>query len=297
MTNLLIAMMNDTYVEVKDQAKLQWMVQMFHIAQEYRSPSRLNVVLLIADIFTFIERKDEADERLKHPEDKPKLSLQDFIQDIRIKFKKFAAGELPGLHASRVESELETYLTTLDQATEDTKMNTRARPRGSGQEGLQFLGIDSASHAAALPQEQRRRSNSNKAPIAKLTELLKNQKKGVQRSMRMLNNVVSSKAPKWCKLSSWSWTGFSAESFSPLRLATGAAATVASFRGSSDASRQEVLHRSALWRFKLKRKLLRLHNRQKMDAEAIRDQLAFLGKARDQYLAAQGEHRPIIFDD
>eukprot|EP00961_Rhodomonas_salina_P088350 1188185-Rhodomonas_salina.1 len=98
---LPVAIMNDTYSEVKEQSKLQWMVpnsatsyapptksplppyapptksplppyetpskyplvQMFYIAKEYRSPSRLNLALLIVDVVYFVRYKENINRR------------------------------------------------------------------------------------------------------------------------------------------------------------------------------------------------------------------------------------------
>lgn len=34
LVTLLIAIMTDTYMDVKDQSKLEWMIEMFYIAKE-----------------------------------------------------------------------------------------------------------------------------------------------------------------------------------------------------------------------------------------------------------------------
>ena len=40
LVNLLIAIMNDTFVDVKDHSKLEWMIEMHNLAKEYRCESR-----------------------------------------------------------------------------------------------------------------------------------------------------------------------------------------------------------------------------------------------------------------
>jgi hypothetical protein len=36
LVNLLIAIMNDSYTDVKDHSKLEWMIEMLNLAKEYR---------------------------------------------------------------------------------------------------------------------------------------------------------------------------------------------------------------------------------------------------------------------
>jgi hypothetical protein len=40
LVNLLIAIMNDTFVDVKDHSKLEWMIEMHNLAKEYRCESK-----------------------------------------------------------------------------------------------------------------------------------------------------------------------------------------------------------------------------------------------------------------
>ena len=97
MVNLLIAMMNSTYTEVKEQAKLEWMIEMFHIAKEYRSPSRLNVFMLVWDILLFIWPRKEINTRMKKLLETPGVGLFGWYEDTRFKFKKFQCGDLPAI--------------------------------------------------------------------------------------------------------------------------------------------------------------------------------------------------------
>jgi len=57
MVNLLVAMMSDTYAQVKNHSRLEWMIEMLHTARRYRSPSRLNVLLLLRDACNFVMQR------------------------------------------------------------------------------------------------------------------------------------------------------------------------------------------------------------------------------------------------
>ncbi|KAJ1474457.1 hypothetical protein T484DRAFT_1832269 [Baffinella frigidus] len=71
LVNLLIALMNDTYVAVKDQSRLEWMIEMFQIAKEYRSPSRLNVIMLLKDVIIFIMNHKDISARMRQLQETP----------------------------------------------------------------------------------------------------------------------------------------------------------------------------------------------------------------------------------
>ena len=58
MVNLLVAIMSDTYAEVKSNSRLEWMIEMLHTARRYRAPSRLNVLFVLHDtVMFFLQRK------------------------------------------------------------------------------------------------------------------------------------------------------------------------------------------------------------------------------------------------
>ena len=116
LVNLLIAIMNDTYAEVKNHSKLEWMVAMLHLAKEYRSPSRLNAVMLVYDIMMFIARKSEIDARLSKlvGDQKPK-TLWAWVDDCRFKFKKFQCGDIPSVAVSDQRKALELLLLELEE--------------------------------------------------------------------------------------------------------------------------------------------------------------------------------------
>jgi len=115
MVNLLIAMMNSTYTEVKEQAKLEWMIEMLHIAKEYRSPSRLNVVMFLWDILSFMWRKTEVDARMKKLVETPGVGLLGWYEDNRFKFKKFQCGDLPAIEITEEIKDLRKLLDKLEQ--------------------------------------------------------------------------------------------------------------------------------------------------------------------------------------
>jgi hypothetical protein len=108
--------MNDTYAEVKNHSKLEWMVAMLHLAKEYRSPSRLNAVMLIYDIMMFIARKAEIDARLSKlvGDQKPK-TFWAWVDDCRFKFKKFQCGDIPSVAVNDQRKALELLLLELEE--------------------------------------------------------------------------------------------------------------------------------------------------------------------------------------
>ena len=91
LVNLLIAIMNDSYSDVKQHSKLEWMIKMFHMAKEYRSMSRLNVLSLLYDVTIFCWNKTEIDSRFKKLIGPRMPGLANYMEDFRIKFKKFQA--------------------------------------------------------------------------------------------------------------------------------------------------------------------------------------------------------------
>jgi len=107
LVNLLIALMNDTYVTVKDQSRLEWMIEMFHIAKEYRSPSRLNVIMLLNDVVIFIMKRKEINARMRQLQETPGVGIFGWYEYLRFKFRKFQSGDLPALG----EKERLRYLT------------------------------------------------------------------------------------------------------------------------------------------------------------------------------------------
>ena len=157
LVNLLIAMMNDTvrpfppwpssthsargrggggracgdltpsftqYTEVKEQAKLEWMIEMFHIAKEYRSPSRLNILLLVWDMVTFLYNRAEVETRMKKLIEKPGIGFFGWWDDIRFKFRKFQYGDLPAVDVTETIAEtladMNVVQLQLHQAKEST---------------------------------------------------------------------------------------------------------------------------------------------------------------------------------
>ena len=116
LANLLIAMMNDTYAEVKENSKLEWMVAMLHLAKEYRSPSRLNAVMLLYDIASFIVRRDEINSRLsKLVGGHVPTTWLEWIEDVRFKFKKFQCRDIPSVPVTEQQQLVDTLLHHLEQ--------------------------------------------------------------------------------------------------------------------------------------------------------------------------------------
>ena len=118
MVNLLVAMMSDTYAQVKNHSRLEWMIEMLHTARRYRSPSRLNVVLLLRDMCNFLvqrrhinrimsEYMSEGHEGIPHLSvhrdvaaplrgwRETRLFLRQYWKDLCFKFYKFECRDLP----------------------------------------------------------------------------------------------------------------------------------------------------------------------------------------------------------
>jgi hypothetical protein len=134
LVNLLIAIMNDTYADVKHHSKLEWMVEMLHLAKEYRSASRLNVMMLFYDIVMFMIRKKEIDARLAnlslygHPtKSEGRLSskghtsqtIGTWIDDCRFKFKKWQHKDIPSQPVTDQRIEIEGLLQELENVQEN----------------------------------------------------------------------------------------------------------------------------------------------------------------------------------
>jgi hypothetical protein len=112
------------YTEVKEQAKLEWMIEMFHIAKEYRSPSRLNILLLVWDMITFLYNRTEVETRMKKLIEKPGIGFFGWWDDIRFKFRKFQYGDLPAVDVTETIAEtladMNVVQLQLHQAKEST---------------------------------------------------------------------------------------------------------------------------------------------------------------------------------
>ena len=112
------------YTEVKEQAKLEWMIEMFHIAKEYRSPSRLNILLLVWDMVTFLYNRAEVETRMKKLIEKPGIGFFGWWDDIRFKFRKFQYGDLPAVDVTETIAEtladMNVVQLQLHQAKEST---------------------------------------------------------------------------------------------------------------------------------------------------------------------------------
>lgn len=117
LVNLLIAIMNDTYMEVKDQSRLQWMIQMYYIAKEYRSPSRLNVIMLIADVVNFLRNIDEVDRRTKKllAKQSTDFSTRGYLEGLRFKFRKFQSRDMPAFEKAEIQRELQKRIQELEE--------------------------------------------------------------------------------------------------------------------------------------------------------------------------------------
>jgi hypothetical protein len=114
LVNLLIALMNDTYVAVKDQSRLEWMIEMFQIAKEYRTPSRLNVLMLLNDVIRFVARYSEVKARMRQLQEKPTPGIFGYYVDLRFQFRKFQCNDLPQLEEAEM---LRDLLARIQQVT------------------------------------------------------------------------------------------------------------------------------------------------------------------------------------
>eukprot|EP00961_Rhodomonas_salina_P260760 3523741-Rhodomonas_salina.2 len=113
LVNLLIAIMNDTYTDVKGRSKLQWMLQMYHVSKEYRSSARLNLATLLWDVLQFGLRKSEVDSRCEKLRS-PQPGLRGWFQDLRFKYKRFQTRDLPALDKKSVQVELSKRVDQLE---------------------------------------------------------------------------------------------------------------------------------------------------------------------------------------
>ncbi|EKX38881.1 hypothetical protein GUITHDRAFT_114987 [Guillardia theta CCMP2712] len=114
--------MNDSYADVKENSKLEWMVEMYHMAKEYRTPSRLNVLLLLYDVLTFIVVKPDIDKRLKQLLGEQQNSLLRKAEDLLFKFKKFQQRDIPCVDLHEKQKELERVL-----ARKESELERRER--------------------------------------------------------------------------------------------------------------------------------------------------------------------------
>jgi len=110
LVNLLIAIMNDSYTDVKDHSKLEWMIEMLNLAKEYRSPSRLNALLLFYDVFSFVSRKREIDARLSKLVGEEPKHLFGWIEQNRFTFKKFLNRDIPPVPAKEQQDAIDALL-------------------------------------------------------------------------------------------------------------------------------------------------------------------------------------------
>jgi len=129
LVNLLIAIMNDSYSDVKQHSKLEWMIKMFHMAKEYRSTSRLNVVLLTYDVSVFWWTKKEIDSRLKKLIGQRMPGLRSYIEDVRIKFKKFQCRDLPAVDIAEQKHKYEEAIELLGQDDSEASLDARVFKR------------------------------------------------------------------------------------------------------------------------------------------------------------------------
>ena len=148
LVNLLIAIMNDTYAEVKRHSKLEWMVEMMQLAKEYRSPSRLNALMLLYDIASFLFRKDDIDQRLAKlvGGQKPKTFFA-WIEDCRFKFKKFQCRDIPSIAVADQQRSVEALISHLDK--QEAPSSHRLPHTTSGTSLLSLPELRSELHAHA----------------------------------------------------------------------------------------------------------------------------------------------------
>jgi hypothetical protein len=115
LVNLLIAIMNDSYSFVKQQSKLEWMIKMFNMAKEYRSPSRLNVVMLTHDFIVYLWTKKDVDSRLNKLIGQRMPGWKNYLEDLRIKFRKFQCRDLPAVDIAQQKKKIEAAIEMLGQ--------------------------------------------------------------------------------------------------------------------------------------------------------------------------------------
>ncbi len=142
LVNLLNAIMNDTYADVKHHSELEWMVEMLHLAKEYRSASRLNVIMLIYDMAMFMIRKKEIDARLaslslyglptksegrytqrSSSEVHASQTMWTWIDDCRFKFQKWQHKDIPSQPLTEQRIEIEGLLQELEKEQEKEQEN------------------------------------------------------------------------------------------------------------------------------------------------------------------------------
>lgn len=95
LVNLLIAIMNDSYAVIKHNSRLEWMIRMFKLAKDYRSASRLNAFLMLWDVVNFFRQKRMVDVRLKQLIGTCQPGIANYIEDLRVKFRRFQCLDLP----------------------------------------------------------------------------------------------------------------------------------------------------------------------------------------------------------
>jgi hypothetical protein len=115
LVNLLIAIMNDSYSFVKQQSKLEWMIKMFNMAKEYRSPSRLNVVMLTYDFIVYLWTKKDVDSRLNKLIGQRIPGWTSYFEDLRVKFRKFQCRDLPAVDIAEQKKKIEAAIEVLGQ--------------------------------------------------------------------------------------------------------------------------------------------------------------------------------------
>jgi len=259
--NLLIAMMNDTYTEVKDKSKLQWMVEMFHIAKENRSPSRINAILLVYDLLMFTWTKDEVDARMKTLVGKSGSGSWRWVTETRFKFKKYQMRDLPNIELKEVQKELQHDIAECEalQATQ-----------------IKIAWTKAMVHPMIAGQQDR---------VAKASRMLKS-----LGGFKIKKSYSALKSHLYKSL-----VGTLVFLVMPHRwiMKMGEFFGVGNKSLSQPIDDEDLQHVTA-WQIKLKRKLLRLNNRQKLDSEALRDQRKFFSRVKDQFMEVFCQDTPVL---
>eukprot|EP00960_Hanusia_phi_P056837 763383-Hanusia_phi.AAC.1 len=123
--------MNDSYADVKENSKLEWMVEMYHMAKEYRTPSRLNVLLLLYDVLIFLLLKRDIDKRLKQLLGEQQSSVLRKLEDLLFKFKKFQQRDIPCVDLQEKQKELEKVLVRKEGELERMERERAENRQGS----------------------------------------------------------------------------------------------------------------------------------------------------------------------
>lgn len=126
---------------------------MFHMAKEYRSMNRLNVLSLGYDVIIFCWNKTEIDSRFKKLIGPRMPGLANYIEDWRIKFKKFQARDLPAMDVVELKQKFEEAIEMLAQVDAEESLDARGFVR------IQKTFRKQLAKARLAEQRQRRKSS------------------------------------------------------------------------------------------------------------------------------------------